>query len=297
MIEPPPPARRLRRGAWPCVFAALVVALGGAWSRVGAAQAAEPPPPVVAPVAAPSPPSAAPHAAATPVAPAPPAAPAGSATMALDRAAAAYEYGDMNQVVEAARPIAEGTLPATTDQRVDALMLLGIGLFLTNRSQGAEIAFVELMKLRPTATMNPTTTRPEVVAFFQDLRHRHDDEIRRDRRSQKSPGWNLLPPVGQFKNGDTGRGVVLLAVGVAAATGAALTYHWLSVNRMPGDTYRNSSEAVSMRNFNYACVGLFVVTYLVGVADGFLRYDHDPEPRPSLAAALGRDGALLSLAF
>ena len=50
-----------------------------------------------------------------------------SAAAALFRASAAYEYGDMNQVVESARPVTEGLLPASSYEQGQALRLLGIG--------------------------------------------------------------------------------------------------------------------------------------------------------------------------
>src|SRR6185369_15413414 len=69
------------------------------------------------------------------------ASPPGDAGMALERARAAYEYGDMEMLVESARMVAEGKLRPTTAQRAQALRYLGIGLFVTNRPEGAETAF------------------------------------------------------------------------------------------------------------------------------------------------------------
>src|SRR5581483_8034547 len=89
----------------------------------------------------PSPVTPAPSAPTAPVGAAPPAAGAAGETdaaTALERALAAYEYGDMDLVVEAARPVAEGRAHPSDTQRVQALRLLGIGLFLTGRHEGAE---------------------------------------------------------------------------------------------------------------------------------------------------------------
>src|SRR3954454_17350888 len=84
-------------------------------------------------------------------------APPATAIAALDRAAAAYDYGDMKQVVESTRPIVEGALPATPEQRTQALRLLGIGLYLTGRTAGAETQFLELLRLQPRTRLDPTT--------------------------------------------------------------------------------------------------------------------------------------------
>ena len=129
-----------------------------------------------------------------------------TAFAALVRAAAAYEYGDMVQVVDAARPVAEGTLPSSAEQRARALRLLGIGLFLTNRALGADNAFAELLRVDPSARLDPTTTRPEVVAFFENIRHQH---VARERAASRHFIWNLLPPVGQFRNGDALKGWIV----------------------------------------------------------------------------------------
>ena len=120
------------------------------------------------------------------------------ASAALVRASAAYEYGDMNQVVESARPVAEGLLPATREEQIQAFRLLGIGLFLTNRPLGAETAFTELLRKEPRARLDPTTTRPELVAFFESLRHQQLAK----QRSTRKMFWNFIPPVGQFQNDD-----------------------------------------------------------------------------------------------
>jgi len=149
-----------------------------------------------------------------------------TAFAALVRAAAAYEYGDMAQVVDAARPVAEGTLPSSAEQRARALRFLGIGLFLTSRALGADNAFAELLRVDPSARLDPTTTRPEVVAFFENIRHQH---VARERASRHFI-WNLLPPVGQFRNGDTTKGwlvggVEVIALGTCVAS-RLVSYSW-----------------------------------------------------------------------
>jgi len=93
-----------------------------------------------------------------------------NAAAALFRAGAAYEYGDMNQVVEAARLVTEGVVPASPPEQAQAFRLLGVGLYLTNRPMGAQTAFTELLRRDAKAHLDPTTTRPEVVAFFENLR-------------------------------------------------------------------------------------------------------------------------------
>jgi hypothetical protein len=212
--------------------------------------------------------------------------PPASAVAALDRATAAYDYGDMTQVVESARPIVDGALPSTPNQRLAALRLLGIGLYLTGRPTGSEAAFVDLLRSDRRARLDPTTTRPEVVAFFEDVRRRHATEIQDAARvrSRHSAIWNFLPPLGQLENGDRGRAVFFASLEVAsfatALTSRLLLAHWhQDHDEFPG----HQSAAQTLKAVNYVSVGLLAATYLAGVTDAFVRSDHDPD-EPEAAA-------------
>ena len=224
-------------------------------------------------------------------APAAPAAPAAApaagetdAATALERALAAYEYGDMDLVVEAARPVAEGRAHPSETQRVQALRLLGIGLFLTGRREGAETAFFDLLRQKPAVHLDPTHTRPDVVAFFENVRTRHSAEIREAARSRpggKHLAWAFLPPVGQFQNGDRGRGVIfgaleVISLGLAIGTYAQLK-HWQNTadDTFPGHT----EDARTLRIVNNVAVGVFAATVIVGIVDGLVNFSaHDDEP-------------------
>ena len=220
-----------------------------------------------------------------PVAPAAaPAAGETDAATALERALAAYEYGDMDLVVEAARPVAEGRAHPSETQRVQALRLLGIGLFLTGRREGAETAFFDLLRQKPGVHLDPTHTRPDVVAFFENVRARHSAEIReaaRTRPGGKHLAWAFLPPVGQFQNGDRGRGVIfgaleVISLGLAIGTYAQLK-HWQNT---ADDTFgTHTDDARVLKVVNYAAVGVFAATVMVGIVDGLVNFSaHDDEP-------------------
>jgi hypothetical protein len=205
-----------------------------------------------------------------------------TAVAALDRATAAYDYGDMNQVVNFTRPIVDGALPSTPVQRQQALRLLGIGLYLTGRPAGAETHFLELLRAQPRTRLDPTTTRPEVVAFFEDVRRRHPEL-----HPQHSPLWNFLPPLGQFKNGDRARGWVFLGVEATSLAAAVTTRVILESWRKdgPGNQYEHTDTARTLKTWNQISVGVLAASWALGVVDAFLRSDHDadqPESRVSL---------------
>lgn len=225
--------------------------------------------------------------------------PAESAVAALDRASAAYEYGDLNQVVEATRPIYEGAIPATEAERVQALRLYGVGLFLTNRAAGAEPVFLELLRLRPKMRLDPTTTRPEAVAFFEEVRRRHRLAIEEAARARarRSLGWAFLPPVGQFKNGDAGRGYAILGLEVLSLAGLVTTKLVLDSWVEPGNLFTGRERSArTLRTLNHVSAGVLAATYVVGVVDALLRRDRDPD-EPALTLVLLPAGAGVGVRF
>jgi hypothetical protein len=200
-----------------------------------------------------------------------------SATQALDRAGAAYEFGDIGQMVELSRLVAEGALPGDDNQRADALRLLGIGLYLSGRADGAQRAFIELLKLRPRARLDPAVTRPEVVAFFEDLK--------RQNRPKKRLAFALLPPLGQFQNGDDGRGWVLLGLETVTLGTAVTTKILLESWKGPNLTFPgHESSAEPLKRWNYISTAAFAGVWAVGIADALIRYSHDPDEESARVA-------------
>jgi hypothetical protein len=204
--------------------------------------------------------------------------PPATAAEALEKARAAYEYGDMEMVVDESRAVAEGRVRPTPAQRAQALRYLGVGLYLTGRQEGAETAFFDLLRLKPNIRLDPTTTRPDVVAFFEGVRARHADEIRQ--AAQTRPGrhfiWNFLPPVGQFQNGQAARGWVIGAVEVLSLGASIATYAQLRAWQHPDDTFPDhASDARTFKTLNYISVGVFVTTVIVGIVDGIANYGAD----------------------
>jgi hypothetical protein len=216
------------------------------------------------------------------------------AAAALIRASAAYEYGDMNQVVESSRPVAEGLLPATSEEQIQAFRLLGIGLYLTNRPLGAETAFTELLRKDPRARLDPTSTRPELVAFFESLRHQ---QIARQRSTRKMY-WNFIPPVGQFQNDDHVKGWLILGVGVAAlatyATSLALYKSW----ELPHGESKHPDTAQALKTVNVIGGGVLIAAYIYGVVDGLIGYGKPlDESKPSVSLFFSPGGGGLGFTF
>jgi hypothetical protein len=211
--------------------------------------------------------------------------PALDAESALSRSRDAYEYGDIDEMIDAARQVAEGRLHPTPAQRAFALRYLGIGLFLTGRPEGAETAFFELLRLRPESRLNPQTTRPDVVAFFEQVRLQYAQPIREAERAnnRKTFLWNFLPPVGQFQNGHRGRaftigGLELVSLATAVTTNALLV-HW----EKPGHTFDDYEQARAVKIVNYVSVATLIATAVFGVVDGIAHYGDLPDDAPVAA--------------
>jgi len=283
---------------------ALVVASVTVSASVRAAE----PPPATGGTASPAG-SGAPPTVVSPGAPGP-AAPSGGpmpmdAAASLERVRAAYEYGDIDSVVEWSRPVAEGRIPATAVERGHALRYLGIGLYLTGRAPGAEAAFLELLRLRSDSTLDPRTTRPDVVTFFERVRSRHSLEIRASARENNHKTFllNFLPPLGQIQNGNRGRALLFGGLELVAAAAAATTYGLLTKWEMPGHTFPGrENDATIVRTINWAAVSVLVATYALGVIDGISGYSALPDEapasgRPPAGVALGLGPTGLALTF
>lgn len=220
--------------------------------------------------AAPAPPSTAPPEAGGPLDPR-----TTTAHTALTQAIAAYEYGEIEEMVAAARLVSEGRVqPVSPHERAQALRLVGIGLFLLDRRDGAETTFVELLRQRPESRLDPRTTRPDVVAFFEVVRQKHDEELKALRPPRRGPeaGWLvLLPPAGQFANGETALGLGIATLEVASVATIATTWALFHSWQKPDATFgRHDSDARTLKTVNVVAWGTLFATVIFGVAEAAL---------------------------
>ena len=194
--------------------------------------------------------------------------------------------------------VAEGGLPGDDEQRAQALRLLGIGLYLSRRPDGAEQAFVELLRLRPRAELDPRLTRPEVVAFFQEVRRRH--------RPKKYWSLSFLPPLGQFQNETPTRGWLIAGAEVLTLGSAVTTaFLWDSWVRDSDGTCspdpNKPARCRAVRLANFVSLGAFAATWAIGVADALMNYedgaDGETPPEPRLSLIVLPNAAALTLRF
>lgn len=237
-----------------------------------------------------------------------------SAEAALKQAASAYEYGDMPLLVESARLVTDGTVKSDQKELAEALRFLGIGLYVTGRIEGARTAFEKLLQLRPNTELDPSTTRPEIVGFFFDLRRARIRELREAHEaSLPNIMWSFLPPMGQFKNGSPVKGWVLLAgeaVALAVALPAYAVYtkwrndHGSTFCPVSNPNCERADTARTLRNVNIGAGAAFLAFYAYGVIDSLMERN---QPRseeqllraapPTVSVSLLPNGAALNVLF
>src|SRR6185436_13728464 len=89
----------------------------------------------------------------------------------------------------------------------EARRLRGLAAFFAGNLAGSEIELVAWLSIDLDARLDPSVTPPEAMNFFESVRARHAAELRGLRPKPHRVGaLNLLPPWGQFQNGDRTKG-------------------------------------------------------------------------------------------
>jgi hypothetical protein len=187
-----------------------------------------------------------------------------------------YVLGRYKEATERLRPLVETRVLKDRADQGEALRAYGISLFLIGARAGSERAFRDLLRLEPSARLDPAFVRPEVVRFFEQVRFRHQAELVelvRRRGPKGSAAVNLLPPWGQFRNGHRVKGYILLggeiALGITSATTAGLLYSWRGDTReFPG--HQGAAGPLSLAN--YVSFGVLAALLVYGVVDGLYHY-------------------------
>jgi hypothetical protein len=269
---------------------AVVVAVGAAAARPAAAQpgASRPDPP------GPPPPP--------PVRQAPPA-PSDALREANDAATA----GDWARVAALVHPLVDpqraGSLPPA--DLAEAYRLSGMAAFYQQRRDVAEAHFLAYLKIDLDGRLDPALYPPDVVGFFDEVRTKHQAELRA-RRPKARRYWllNLIPPGGQIQNGERGKAWVIGGLIGAFAIGNVTTYLVLHswCMRVSGDGGSSvtcdegadhARSASTLRAINIATgIGL-IATYVYGVYDGARSYRRKETPRPFVTGVSG--GGMIGL--
>jgi hypothetical protein len=187
-----------------------------------------------------------------------------------------FDFGDYESVVEHLRPLVENgarTLPNAAD-RQEALRVYGIACTLTDRRAAAEGAFLLLLRQQPSMHLDPALVRPEAVAFFEEVRTRHRQELVTAYRRGKPRYYfilDVLPLVGQIQNREWHK-----LAGIATAEAALLATSIATgtvLGQWQGHDYTFQGHASAyepMRVVNVLSFGLLLGVTTYGIIDGFV---------------------------
>ncbi len=202
----------------------------------------------------------------------------------LDCAQDAFQYGRYEAVVGLLRPVVEkGSLKVKAD-RIEALRIYGVSLFLTRRRAAARLVFERLVLLDSSLHLDPRLVPPEVVRAYKKVRAKVIAERLASVRSEPKPlwVWNLFPPGGQIQNKQ-----YLKASLVGSAEILFLGLNLASYFILTSDRYRGDGSYVvqdqegriiedhrtlarTMQVMNYVSFGLLIGTIVYGIVDGWV---------------------------
>jgi hypothetical protein len=196
----------------------------------------------------------------------------------------AFEYGQYEKTVSLLRPLVERGLIKEKTDKVEALRLYGIGLFLTGRKDGARLVFRRAIDLDPTLRLNPRLVPPQVVSAFDRVRKERLHERVRKLKPLKTRYaiLNFLPPAGQFQNGQHVKAWSLLGaeVGLLSLNIASIAILRSSKYRHDGSfvvqdvdgkiVEDNRTLAKAMMALNYTSFALLIGTLIYGIVDGYI---------------------------
>lgn len=191
--------------------------------------------------------------------------------------------GDWQRVADFVGPLLQQ--PLERADLSEAHRLAGLAAFFRQRSNEAENHFLAYLRIEIDARLDPALYPPEVVAFFNDVASRHIAELRALRSQPKRRSWvlTLIPPFGQFQNGDRVKGYVIGgALGgflIVNVTSYAYLRTWCHhASGTAGDSWicnnggDHRPEAAKLRPYNIASGIGAILTYAYGVYDAVQGY-------------------------
>jgi hypothetical protein len=235
---------------------------------VAPARADEPLPPPPDPAPQPQPqPAPLPPPPGAPQPPPPTADPIGAA----NSAAVAGNWTAVDQLLRPLMP------PASLDRADEAEVyrLAGLAAFFLGRLDEAEARLLAYLRLDIDARLDPAVVPPEAITYFENIRAKHSGELRALRpKPRRYMALNLLPPAGQFQNGERTKGIIVGASLAALIAAHVTTYFvlrdWCNPDDLTCDSHAGAANTLRAINITSG-VGA-IVLYAYGVVDGIRHY-------------------------
>jgi len=215
----------------------------------------------------------------------------------LREANSAAAAGDWVRVANLVDPVLRGSAPRA--DLAEAYRLSGLAAFFLQRRDISEAHFLAYLKLDLDGRLDPALYPPEVVGFFDEVRIKHQAELRAQRPKPRSY-WllNLIPPGGQIQNRQRGKAWVFGSLIGVFAVGNVTTYIVLRswCTRVSGDggsgvTCDEGADHVrsasTLRAINVISgIGL-IGAWVIGVYDGASNYRRKESVQPFVAGVAG----------
>lgn len=225
------------------------------------------------------------------------------AANALRDGNAAAGAGDWQRVATLVEPLLPGQLSSA--DRAEAYRLAGIAAFYLQRRDLAEARFLAYLQIDLDGRLDPAIYQPDVVGFFDEVRTKHQAELRA-RRPKPRRYWllNLIPPGGQIQNRQYVKAWVIGGLVGAFAIGNVTSYLVLQswCTRVSGpsgssvtcdETKDRARSAGQLRALNVITGAGLLASYVFGVYDGAVNYRRRETMQPFVAPASG--GAMLGV--
>jgi hypothetical protein len=193
----------------------------------------------------------------------------------LSEAQARFNAGDYYEAAALTEALLEDESIARAD-RAEALRLNGLASFFLDKRDDAEHSLLEFLFLEPDAHLDAALVPPEGIAFFEDVRSRHQKEINQHR---KRPRWrdsallSIVPLAGHIQNGEAGKGWAIFSTEVVLLATNVTTYVVLrDLCKQSDGTCNNEGTARALKTVNLVSGGLLIGTVLYGAWDGARGY-------------------------
>ena len=216
----------------------------------------------------------------------------GDSADSLRAANDAATAGDWQRVESLVKPLLAQQLDRA--DLAEAHRLAGIAALFAEppRKDIAEAHFLAYLRIDYDGHLDPALYPPEVVGFFNDVRARHAAELKAARPKRRYFALNVLPPFGQFQNGERTKGFIIggLLVTTAIANVSTLLLQRSWCTRVERDHASQVCDghvdgARIARSIQITSgIGL-IVTYVYGVYDGIRGYRRESRERALLPYA------------
>lgn len=190
----------------------------------------------------------------------------------LERAQQALATGDHQRAARLAEALSEDRR-LSDPTRAEAYRVLALARFFSGDRPGTKRAFVGYLELDADAHLDPALVPPEAIVVLEEVRAEKAAALAAARpKPRRRPALNLLPPFGQFQNGDTLKGGIIAGAGLALIATNLTSYGLLAswCRDSDGTCPDRRDQARAARIVNLTSFGLLAGVYAYGVIDGFV---------------------------